>query len=347
MILDSVLGVRVRRTDAESVRKELTKLGLLDKTHAIIDEGTFVVIPVVARPPENAMTVQGAELVDRPLPERTSKRDPIDEIRRTAAIPEELKHLLPSKWEKFGDVGVIRLEAALDGHEGNIAKAYAEVLQLKTVLRDTGGISGEFRLPVTKLLYGDDTETVHTENGIRYRFDAARIMFSSGNMEERLRMSELECDGDSVVDMFAGIGYFSIPLAVYQKPKKIIACELNPVAFKYLEENVSMNRVSRVIRPVLGDNRELQGESIADRIIMGYVKTTHEHLPAAVRLVKSGGVVHYHETCPNELLPDRPVGRLKAAVPGGSVEILRMKEIKSYAPGISHVVVDARILKPS
>ncbi|MBE3043191.1 class I SAM-dependent methyltransferase family protein, partial [Candidatus Bathyarchaeota archaeon] len=77
------------------------------------------------------------------------------------------------------------------------------------------------------------------------------------------------------------------------------------------------------------------------------VKTTHEHLPAAVRLLKSGGVIHYHETCPNELLPNRPVQRILENVKGGRMEVIRMKEIKSYAPGVTHVVVDAKIFKPA
>jgi tRNA wybutosine-synthesizing protein 2 len=106
-----------------------------------------------------------------------------------------------------------------------------------------------------------------------------------------------------------------------------------------------LNLVSRIVKPVLGDNRELAGEGIADRVIMGYVKTTHEHLPAAVRLVRDGGIIHYHETCPNELLPRRPVDRLMAAVGAGTVDVLRMKEIKSYAPGVSHVVLDVRVTK--
>jgi tRNA wybutosine-synthesizing protein 2 len=101
------------------------------------------------------------------------------------------------------------------------------------------------------------------------------------------------------------------------------------------------------VKPVLGDNRDLPGEGIADRVVMGYVKTTHEYLPTAIRLLKSGGIIHYHETCPNELLPNRPVQRILASAAAGKVDIMRMKEIKSYAPGVSHVVIDARIVKPS
>ncbi len=335
------------RSDAEALRKALTSRRFLDKSHAIIDEDDFVVIPVTSEPDESLLRKHNAKLVERPFPERKHREDPIDAIRKAACVPEELKHLLPSKWELFGDVAVVRLDSELDMYERQIAEAYASALSLKAVLRDVGGIKGELREPVIRTLFGKDTEATHLENGIRFRFDAAKIMFSSGNIEERLRMADLMCDGETVVDMFAGIGYFSIPLAVYQRPSKVIACELNPVAFRYLEENIALNQVSRIVKPVLGDNRDLAGEGIADRIIMGYVKTTHEHLPAAIRLLRSGGVIHYHETCPNELLPDRPLQRIRESVKDGEMEIVRMKEIKSYAPGVTHVVVDARIFKPA
>ncbi len=342
-----VLGVRVARSDAEALRKVMTSRRFLDKTHAIIEEDDFVVIPVKSGPDDAMLKKYGAELVERPFPERKHREDPIDAVRKIACVPEGLKHLLPSKWELFGDVAVLRLDSRLNDYESEIAEAYASALNLKAVLRDVGGIAGEYRNPVIKTLLGKDTVAMHLENGIRYKFDAAKIMFSSGNIEERLRMADLMCDGETVVDMFAGIGYFSIPLAVYQKPSKVIACELNPIAFQYLSENISLNQVSRIVKPVLGDNRDLAGEGIADRIIMGYVKTTHEHLPAAVRLLKSGGIIHYHETCPNALLPNRPVQRILENVKGGKAEIIRMKEIKSYAPGVTHVVVDAKIFKPA
>ena len=342
-----MLAVRVRRSEAESLRKRLAKDHLVDKTRTIIDDSDSVIIPLVALPSASLLTPFNASIVEKDFPSRSCRIDPIVKIRQAAQIPDELKPVLPSRWERFGDIVVIRLEAELDGYEHEIAQAYASVLQLKAVLRDVGGISGELRQPVIRRLFGTDTVATHLENGIRYRFDAAQIMFSSGNIEERQRMADLKCDGETVVDMFAGIGYFSLPLAVYQRPKKVLACELNPLACGYLMENISLNEVQGKVDPFQGDNRDLPGEAFADRVIMGYVKTTHEFLPKAMTLLKDGGIIHYHETCPNELLPDRPIQRLSENAKDGKVEVLRMKEIKSYAPGVSHVVVDARITKPS
>ena len=342
-----MIGVKAPRAHAEALRKEISRAGLLDKGHLIVDERADVVIPVISRPSASILRSYGAHAVEREFPVRDQMVDPIEEIREIAAIPDDLKSLLPDKWEKFGSVGVIKLSPALEKHGREVAEAYASVLGLKAVLQDKAGITGQFRTPTTKVLLGTDTVTTHVENQVKYRFDAAKIMFSSGNMEERIRMASVRCDGDVVVDMFAGIGYFSLPLAVYQSPSRIVACEINPVAHGYLIENIRLNHAEKRIKPFLGDNRDLPGESIADRVIMGYVKTTHESLPAAMRLLKSGGIVHYHETCPNELLPTRPIQRLVDHARGGRLEILRFHEIKSYAPGVSHVVVDARVFKPS
>lgn len=342
-----MLGARIERSKAEAFRKELSKLRLVDKTHAIVDDEGSVIIPLVGRPPDDLLITHSSSIVERPFPSRKSREDPIDTILEIVSLPEQLKPTLPRKWELFGDVLVLRLDPPLDRYEQTIAESYASVLHAKTVLRDVGGVSGELRRPVLRTILGTDTVTVHVENGIKFKFDVSEIMFSSGNVEERTRMAGIECDGETVVDMFAGIGYFCLPMAVYRRPKKVIACELNPIAHSFLVENVRLNGVYGTIEPVLGDNRSLSGADFADRVIMGYVKTTHEFLPAALRLLKSGGVVHYHETCPNDLLPDRPVKRMQDGMKGCRIEVERLKEIKSYAPGISHVVVDARVFKPA
>jgi len=340
-----VKGVRVRRDQAEVLRKRLTAALVVDTSRAIVDDAGFVVIPTVAPVDPRMLSGFEADIVDRQFPDRVSRADPIDTVRSTVQIPEGLIPLLPDKWEMFGEVLVLRLPKALDGHETEIARAYASALKAKSVLRDEGGIRGTLRTPVIRLVYGEDTVTVHRENGVLFKFDVSKLMFSSGNVDERVRMARTPCDDEVVVDMFAGIGYFSVPMAVHQSPRRILACELNPISHHYLTENIAINGVADVVEPFLGDNRSVPGESFADRVLMGYVRTTHEYLDTAFRIIKSGGILHYHETCPCELLPDRPREHLRNAFSEGEVEILGMREVKSYSPGVSHVVVEARVFK--
>ncbi len=342
-----MLGVKVPRALAEEFRVSIARQGIVDKTLAILDEGDSVLIPVHREPGADLMGRYHASIVERDFPSRRTRVDPIDQVRARADVPEELKLLLPEKWEQLGDVVTLRLPKELVRYGRELGEAYAAALKAKTVLRDVAGIAGSYRTPVVETLFGDDPVAVHTENGILYKLDASKVMFSSGNVDERMRMATVECDGETVVDMFAGIGYFSLPLAVYQRPKRVISCELNEVSYGYLLENIALNKVEGKVEPILGDNRALPGDGFADRVVMGYVKTTHEFLHTAFRLLRSGGVLHYHETCPNDLLPGRPVQRLRDAARGNRVEVLRFKEVKSYSPGVSHVVVDARFTRTS
>jgi tRNA wybutosine-synthesizing protein 2 len=340
-----VKGVRVRRDRAEELRLRLAAESLVDTTRAILDEDGFVLIPLLGIAGDDLLSGFDANVVEREFPMRFSRPDPIDQVRDALELPAELMRCLPTRWEQFGDVLVIRLPEELDEHEAEVAAAYASVLRVKSVLRDEGGIRGTHRTPVVRIIHGTDPVTVHKENGVLFKFDVSKIMFSSGNTDERVRAGRIRCDGEQIVDMFAGIGYFSIPLAVHQRPRRVFACEINPTSHGYLVENIGLNHVGDVVEPFLGDNRSLEGESFADRIFMGYVKTTHEYLDTAFRLLRSGGIVHYHETCPCELLPDRPIDRVRAAFSEGDVEVLSLREVKSYSPGVSHVVVEARVFK--
>lgn len=95
-----------------------------------------------------------------------------------------------------------------------------------------GHIHGETRKPDYELLYGNDTITVHVENGVKYKLDVARIMFSPANVKERVRMAEVAKPGELVVDMFAGIGHLSLPMTVH-KGARVIAIEKDPYTFRF------------------------------------------------------------------------------------------------------------------
>lgn len=290
-----MLSARVEREKAEAFRKELSSLHLVDTKVLIIEDKRFVLIPLAAMPSQGLLREFGATLEDASFPPRKSKKDPIDLILDVTMIPVSLKPALPRKWEQFGDVLVLRLDHSLDRYEAPVAKAYASVLGAKTVLRDVGGISGILGSRSSGPSWAQTQSRRILRMGSSTGSTLPRSCSPRGTVEERTRMAETRCDDETIVDMFAGIGYFSIPLAVYQKPRKVIACELNPIAHSFLVENIGLNKVGHAVDPILGDNRQLEGDSFADRVIMGYVKTTHEFLPAALRLVKDRGMIHYHD----------------------------------------------------
>jgi tRNA G37 N-methylase Trm5 len=44
------------------------------------------------------------------------------------------------------------------------------------------------------------------ENGIDQSFDLTKVMFCTGNVTEKLRVAAFNCTGETVVDLYAGIG---------------------------------------------------------------------------------------------------------------------------------------------
>jgi tRNA wybutosine-synthesizing protein 2 len=335
---------KVPRERAERVRKKIAAMRVLRKDVRIFEDGGHVLIPLKEGFDEGKLKELDIEIVDGDAQSRPCYISPYEQVSGLLRLPHELNSQLPQKWEMFGDVLVLRLPDKLLGIRRQVAEAYARVLHARTVCQEKGIIEGVYRTPNVEVIWGDGTETVHLENHIHYKFDVAKVMYSSGNFPEKKRMSELDCRGETVVDMFAGIGYFTLPLAFHAKAERVIACEINPVAFSYLRENIALNKVEDRVEPIFGDNRDLPGMGFADRVLMGYVGTTHEFLQKAFRLVKPGGVVHYHETCPIDEWPRRPLRRIAEAARPRRFQIGYKGEVKSFAPSVSHYVVDVLML---
>ena len=240
------------------------------------------------------------------------------------------------KWKKIGDILV------LDKKDDNTNfKLLAQKHNVKTIIK-INQIKGEKREPDIELLYGSETETINKENKCFFKLDLAKIMWSKGNNNERIRIANLAKENETVIDMFAGIGYFSIPIAKFSNVSKVISTEINPNSFYYLKENIELNKINN-IKPILGDNREIVPNYNGDRIIMGYVKTTHHFLDVAINSLNKNGILHYHETVPDKLIETRPLNRIKEAAKDRNVELLNIEKIKRYSPGVMHVVIDAQL----
>lgn len=68
----------------------------------------------------------------------------------------------------------------------------------------------------------------------RYSWNVEKNMFSAGNVTERHRIASYKCENEVIVDLFAGIGYFTLPFLVHAKAKFVHACEWNPDAVEAL-----------------------------------------------------------------------------------------------------------------
>ncbi len=330
-------AVKVPRHKAEEVRRFAESIGAKDKGRYVICRGEYVEIPIYDG---FEKYFEDYEIIEQKNPIFAPKSDLFEVLKD--CIPRELWDYIPRRYKIVGDIILIKIPKELEIYKGLIGEKLLRIhKRCKSVWRDLGK-EGMLRKPRVELIAGRGSETLHKENGCLFRLDVTKVMFSVGNQGERMRVVKLVQDGEVVLDMFAGIGYFTIPIAVHTKAKKIYAIEINPDSYYYLLENLRINHVSNVI-PILGDSMHVTPEKVADRVIMGHINC-HEFLSKAIKALRCDGFIHYHETVP-EIIIERPVERIKRVCEslGREVRIEGFRKVKNYSPGVVHVVVDAYI----
>ena len=168
---------------------------------------------------------------------------------------------IPLHWEQHGDLILLPDNSfTLDEWElfreelwQVVAKSLgAARLAKKSTINNDG-----FRTPKVSLLLGDNGWVTHTDNGIKYTFDVTKCMFSSGNITEKIRVGNFDCSGQTVVDLYAGIGYFVLPYLVHSKAAMVYACEWNENAVQALKRNLQLNDVDKQCVIYEGDNQKV------------------------------------------------------------------------------------------
>ena len=348
------LAAVVPKPDSETTIAALRAEGVYDDARKVraYDERS-VALPVTDPPQETAVL----EVVEQRDPERRAPG--LDSLLRDRGWSAEAVERAPSSWAVVGDVVLVAFDEEFDATDREeVGDALLALHGEADTVLARGGVSGTYREPDVEVVAGlGDTETVHTEHGTRYALDLAEVMFSPGNKAERARMGEVVEPGERVFDMFAGIGYFTLPMA--RAGANVVAVEKNPASFRYLVENAMLNDVQDRVDPFRADCRDVDVSPRADRVVMGYYEASeprsddggaspdasYEYLDSALDALNAGGVVHLHEATPEDLLWDRPVSRLEdaAASRDRGVEVLDRRRVKSHSEGVWHVVVDARI----
>ncbi|APW96948.1 SAM-dependent methyltransferase [Halobiforma lacisalsi AJ5] len=341
-----------RRVREARERRDARPVDGTTESIAAAEDRDRVALPITEPPTETRVL----EVVRQLEPEFRT-RDLADLLAERGWGDDDLERA-PGSWAVVGSVVLVSIPENCPD-ETEVAEALLELHgEADSVLADEGiendGAAGTYREPRTRLLAGEsDTETIHTEHGTRYGLDPATVMFSPGNQAERARMGEICTEGERVFDMFAGIGYFTLPMA--RSGAQVTATEINPTAFRYLLENAVLNDVSDRVDAYMTDCRDLASEVEADRVVMGYYGSddggetradeAHEFLDHALEALVSGGVVHYHEATPESRLWERPEGRLEAAAEtaGRSLEVLERQRVKSHSAGVEHVVLDVQV----
>jgi len=208
-------------------------------------------------------------------------------------IPDSELELVNRSYDVVGDIAVVSVPDELTGREKLIAKAVMSINKhVSTVVKRVGVTEGVHRVRSVEHVLGEKkTVTIHVENGCRFLVDLDKVYFNPRLGSERLRVVNQFKKDDVVLDLFAGVGPFSIPAA--KKCEKVFAVDINPSAMDLLRKNAELNKVR--VEAVQGDLKTVWRKlPQGDRIVMNLPKNSIEFLPIAVKLCGRGGRIYLY-----------------------------------------------------
>ena len=261
---------------------------------------------------------------------------------------EDIKELV-SAFDQIGDIIIVRIPDSLISKKKIIGKALLEqVKTAKTVFHQSSPVEGDFRTRNLELIVGDEkTETEYKENGCRFIVDVEKAFFSPRLSTERERIANLVNDNDVIINMFGGVGMFSL-LAARKKSCTVYNIDINPVASKLCEENIKLNKLKGKVISLNGDATKIIKEQLqdkADRVLMLLPERSDEFLDTAISSLKKNGVIHYYSHIHAEKKQDAPklseehflnINKIQA-------EILDSRVVRPVGPRFYQTVVDIKI----
>lgn len=299
-----VLCLRLDKRQGESALRKIRELQLLDKHFKITRRENRLLFPLLRYPSEHELSLLKKQLGNFEigryfLTELTLKSATIFDVLKDQLSPHQLASL-PKAIDIVGEVGVVEIPEELRELERAIGEALLKTNRnIRTVLAKASPISTEKRLRQFRVIAGSGiTETTHKEYGCSFRVDLTKAYFSPRLSHEHHRVASQVREGETVVDMFAGVGPFAIQIAKRRKNVCVYAIDLNEDAVIYLRENVKLNRVEDRVIPMSGDARVIIKASLvgkSDRVIMNLPAESIEYVDVACLAIKAdGGIMHYY-----------------------------------------------------
>jgi len=256
-----------------------------------------------------------------------------------------------SAFDQIGDIIVIRIPDSLLSKKKVIGETLLkEVSTAKSVFYQSSDVSGNFRTRSLELLAGEDkTETEYKEFGCRFFVDVEKVFFSPRLSTERERIADVIRDGETVINMFGGVGMFSIP-AAKNKKCTVYNIDINPVASQLCEKNISLNKLVGEVISLNGDAAQIVNDQLkekGDRTLMLLPERSDEFLESAILATKNGGIIHYYSHIHADKKQDAPKLSEEHYLKVTNVksEILGSKIVRAVGPRYYQTVVDVKITK--
>jgi tRNA (guanine37-N1)-methyltransferase len=348
--------LKVPKRYGEKILVLASKLAITNKEMKIDRDEKSVWLPLLREPSNDVLQALREQAPELELSTHAfqERKEPVPSLPDLLAgkLPTNLLGSLPHSADLVGDITVIEIPRELSAYEREIGEAILKANKnVQTVLGKAGAIGGTYRVRSYNVLAGKPkTETVHKEYGCQYCVDIAKAYFSPRLSNEHNRVATLVKEGETVVDLFAGVGPFAMRIAKAHENVKVYAIDVNPNAVEYLKRNIRLNRVEGKVHALLGDARQIVNERLAgfgDRVIMNLPEGALNFVDVACTAIKpSGGTVHFY----GFVSASEPMGNMKLrfieAVEkcGRRVqEPMPSKLVRATAPYEWQVVLDARI----
>lgn len=264
---------------------------------------------------------------------------------------------LPKKWERLGELVLFpsgsfsqEIWTAFSSEDrSELWRAIASVLNVTSIGIQSPIANDAVRSSQATVLLGTSL-VKFIDHGIHYEFDAAKVMFSSGNVTERRRIGAMDMSGETVVDAFAGVGYYSFPMLIKAGAAHVHACEMNPPSIDGLVRGAEANGIENRITVHQGNNQESlpQLKRIADRCHLGLLPSSEAAWGLCLQALKSeGGWLHVHMNVKVEEISDwkrRTIEQFQSLSDrmelGFTIRGDHLERVKWYAPYVRHVVYD-------
>lgn len=350
------LSFTVPQSAAELAIQSLVKSGILDRYFSVKSNDRAVVLPLsrkltAAEMEDLLKLVPNATMGIEDFEPRTSHPRTLQEALEDR-MPPGLLSKLPRSFDVVGDITVLEPDPELANYETRIAEAIMQVHpNVRAVFAKDGEVSGAERIRPLRHIAGDDrTLTIHKEYGCSFKVDLSKVFFSPRLSTEHLRIAEMVHKGERVIDMFAGVGPFSILTAKRLDDVRVEAIDVNPHAIELIRASARANKVESKVHVHLGDARDIIRDQLtqtASRIIMNHPSASKDFIKDACdALQPSGGIIHYYTFAGENWEADsRSEVEYGVQSSNGVIEqVLGIRKVREIAPVKWQVAVDLRVL---
>lgn len=368
--------IKVRKEDGSTFLKLINKnfkgIEVIDSRYKILYDKDYIKFPL--KKYQNLEQLQGLigssikieiisqEAFSNPKYKYKTIQEALKEV-----LPENCSKIIPKSYDVIGNIAIVEFNAIdnLDKEKksffkNKIAEAISKVNKgVKAVYEKKSQIKGEFRLKDLDLLYGrNQSQTIHKENNCSFILDVKKTYFSPRLSFERKRISDIDIKEDEIiVDMFTGVGPFSIQIAKHHEVR-IYSVDKNPNAISFLKKNIEINKLIGDVFPINMEIREIINpinrlgkilKNKVDRVIMNLPEKSLTFLEAACFLLKnSGGILHIYQFSYKPKSIEKAKLNLKRSLAETNWKILNIncsRIVKSFSPSSDLIVIDAKIAK--